>query len=463
MQFPSEFEWLSPDGGGLLTSYMRKQYAAGWVTHSAASLEAAEQAAFEKFRQLAPVAAARNVLLPVGSDHVIPSRWVTGIHRDWNSRYVWPRFAIAVPSEFFAAVRKDAAERDVWITPQTRDMNPVYTGKDVSYIDTKQAQRAAETAVLDGQRLATPPWPAGRGGGGGGAPPRAGAVPGRGGGPWPAGARPSGAGAGRALASGPPPPGPAAARAARGPATTGPATTDGGWTPADGAVIENGAFLVEADPERGGTLTRVLDKRSGTELLTGAGNDLVIQEEYAHHPRWGEGPWLLTPKGQGRGSAGLAARVRAERCPIGAPLVAELDFDDLRVTQETLLWEGADRVEFRTHVDGSIGKDRLLRGRFPARGPGGLPVYQTALAVIGRPFGSARPHLAQHEFTLDNPAHEWFGLGSTARVGLSGPASGRFRAPPRMHAIGVADVITPNSHNRCPAPIPDLILALSPA
>src|SRR6266545_6890502 len=34
-------------------------------------------------------------------------------------------------------------------------MNPVYTGCDVSYIDTKQAQRAAEVAVLDGERLAT--------------------------------------------------------------------------------------------------------------------------------------------------------------------------------------------------------------------------------------------------------------------------------------------------------------------
>src|SRR5260370_3604718 len=37
-------------------------------------------------------------------------------------------------------------------------MNPVYPGKDVSYIDTKQAQRAAEVAVSDGERLATLAW-----------------------------------------------------------------------------------------------------------------------------------------------------------------------------------------------------------------------------------------------------------------------------------------------------------------
>ncbi|PRC58848.1 alpha-mannosidase, partial [Mycobacterium sp. ITM-2017-0098] len=36
---------------------------------------------------------------------------------------------------------------------QTRDMNPIYTGKDVSYIDTKQANRAAENAVLEAEQF----------------------------------------------------------------------------------------------------------------------------------------------------------------------------------------------------------------------------------------------------------------------------------------------------------------------
>ena len=78
MQFAAEFEWLSPDGTGLLTSYMANHYGAGWVTQQAPDLGAAEQAAYEQFRELAPVAATRNVLLPVGADHVIPSRWATG-------------------------------------------------------------------------------------------------------------------------------------------------------------------------------------------------------------------------------------------------------------------------------------------------------------------------------------------------------------------------------------------------
>src|SRR5258708_17974511 len=46
--------------------------------------------------------------------------------------------------------------------------------------------------------------------------------------------------------------------------------------------------------------------------------------------------------------------------------------------------------------------------------------------------------VAEHTYTLDNPAHEWFGIGSTARLSLTGQAGER-----RLHAIGVAEVIAP--------------------
>src|SRR5215813_14130066 len=163
MQFPTEFEWLSPDGQGLLTSYMANHYGAGWGIHQAPDLAAARAEALGQLATLAPVAATRNVLLPVGADHVIPARWATALHRDFAARYVWPRCVTALPREFFAAVRDEAAERGIWLTPQTRDMNPVYTGKDVSYTDTKQAQRAAEVALCDGERLATLAWLRGAG------------------------------------------------------------------------------------------------------------------------------------------------------------------------------------------------------------------------------------------------------------------------------------------------------------
>ena len=154
MQFSSEFEWISPSGRGLLTHYMPAHYSAGWWMDSSATLEEAETATYELFSSLKKVTLTRNVLLPVGTDYTPPNKWVTEIHRDWNERYTWPRFVCALPREFFASVRAELVERGIAASPQTRDMNPIYTGKDVSYIDTKQANRDAENAVLDAERFA---------------------------------------------------------------------------------------------------------------------------------------------------------------------------------------------------------------------------------------------------------------------------------------------------------------------
>ncbi len=154
MQFCSEFEWISPSGRGLLTHYMPAHYSAGWWMDSSVSLTEAEDATYELFVQLKKVALTRNVLLPVGTDYTPPNKWVTAIHRDWAARYTWPRFVCALPREFFTAIRDELSERSTVASPQTRDMNPIYTGKDVSYIDTKQANRAAENAVLHAERFA---------------------------------------------------------------------------------------------------------------------------------------------------------------------------------------------------------------------------------------------------------------------------------------------------------------------
>ncbi len=553
MQFSTEFEWISPDGRGLLTSYMAHHYGAGWKLHTLPDLQAAELEAYGQFRALAQVAATRNVMLPVGADHVIPARWVTDIHRDWNQRYVWPRFTTAVPAEFFAAVRAEAGPGGAWITPQTRDMGPVYTGKDVSYIDTKQAQRAIETAVTEAERLATMAWLDGapfphvaldkawrllaygahhdaitgvesdqvyldlagswREAWELGSAARRDAVahlsgelprPG-----YPSrddqsvcvvnGVARDRDGMARVtvevprdgtrwleLRDGDGAPVPSLVEGVRRgkegslaemtltfaarevpalgyrsyqlvPAAEPVEGAAAGWEEVAGgaAVIENDIYLVSADPVRGGTVS-ITDKRTGQSVLAGPGNELVIQDEYAQHPRHGEGPWHLSPKGAGAGSSGVAATVRAERSPVGARLVASFSLDGLDVTQETLLWDGAERVEFRTHVDGYGGRDRLLRVRFPADVPGGLPLYQTATAVIGRSFGVVDVDSADHWYTLDSPAHQWFGLGATARV-RTGSRHGT------TQAIGVAEVVCPDNPQGLKGDIRDLMVALAAA
>ncbi|MFF0161296.1 NEW3 domain-containing protein [Streptomyces sp. NPDC005263] len=511
MQFPAEFEWIAPSGRGLLTAYMVNHYGAGWAIDNAPTLPQAEAAALKLFRGLKKVALTRNVLLPVGGDYAPPCRWVMGIHRDWNERYVWPRFVSGIPRDFFAAVRAELAAEGRRASPQTRDMNPVYTGKDVSYIDTKQAQRHGEALLADAEAWAT----------------LASLVTGH---PYPDAALDKAwrqlvygahhdavtgsesdqvyidlltgwrelydlAGtvhddATRALAdrvapgSGPdlvvfnsatwqrrdvltvedpglvplddalrPLP---AVREDDGrirvvvPEVPGMGLkalplTEGSvpeWTPGEGTSVRNEFYEVTVDPGRGGAVSglRALGEEGGRELLRPGdiGNELVVQEEYPRHPRFGEGPWHLTPTGTTAArSRDVAAEVRVEHSPAGSRITVRADLGLFRYTQRLTLWAGVDRLDVTTTVDGYDGADRLIRVRWPSDVRGGLPVHEVADAVIGRGFGFVEVDSEQFPWTLDNPANTWFGLGSTARVAVHDD-SGTFLG---HRSIGVAELV----------------------
>ncbi|KPH97556.1 glycoside hydrolase family 38 [Actinobacteria bacterium OK074] len=509
MQFPAEFDWIAPSGRGLLTAYMVNHYGAGWVIDNAPTLPQAEQAALKLFKGLKKVALTRNVLLPVGGDYAPPCRWVMGIHRDWNEKYVWPRFVSGVPRDFFAAVRAELEAEGRRASPQTRDMNPVYTGKDVSYIDTKQAQRYGETLLADAEAWAT----------------LASLVTGH---AYPDAALDKAwrqliygahhdaitgsesdqvyidlmtgwreladlaeevhADATQALADHVAPgdgtdlvvfnaatwerrdvltlddpglvpvdgdgsPLPAVREAdgrlrvvvpeAPGLGLKAFSLAEGSapqWARGEGVTIRNAFYEITVDPARGGGVSSLRSLTENRELLRAGdiGNELVVQEEYPRHPRFGEGPWHLTPTGTTAArSRDVRADVRVEHSPAGARITVTADLGVFRYTQRLTLWTGVDRLDVATTIDGYDGADRLVRVRWPCDVRGGLPVHEVADAVIGRGFGFVEVDSEQFPWTLDNPANTWFGLGSTARVEIS-DESGRVLG---HRAVGVAELI----------------------
>ena len=527
MQFPSEFEWISPSGRGLFTSYMTDHYGSGWSMDSAPTLDAATEAAYQLFLDLKKVSIARHVLLPVGGDYTPPNKWITDLHREWARRYVWPRFVCSLPRDFFAAVRAELADRGQEPTPQTRDMNPIYTGKDVSYIDTKQAQRAAETAVLEAEpfaafatilagadypdaalakawvqlaygahhdavtgsesdqvyldlvtswrdahdlavgirsraldvlsRLVTLPA-------GDGKPvvvwnplnhERTDTVTVRlathgvtvtddTGAELPALVED---GTVTFLAADVPPLGWRVFR------VTETARDDQGWVAIDGETVASDQFQVTVDPARGGAVRSLVELTTGRELITpdAVGNELVVYEEYADHPTFGEGPWHLLPKGPAVTSGESPATVVVERCPVAERVTARGQVGPVRYTQTITVWHGVDRVDCTTTVDEFTGADQLLRVRWPCAIPGALPVSEVGNAVVGRGFGLIDVDAAEHPWTLDNPAHTWFGLSAAASLRLGDGT---------LRPLGVAEIIVPSEEQAAPL-ARDLAIALA--
>ncbi len=90
-----------------------------------------------------------------------------------------------------------------------------------------------------------------------------------------------------------------------------------GWRSTDAPGIQNGAYALSVDPDRGGAIASLVDKRTGKELVqSGAvANELRAYREYPNHPLFGEGPWHLTPDGRFVSGSDFPSRSPSRRRP----------------------------------------------------------------------------------------------------------------------------------------------------
>ncbi|MFF1412248.1 NEW3 domain-containing protein [Streptomyces sp. NPDC058289] len=541
MQLPAEYEWIAPGGEGLLLHYLPAHYSAGWFSHQAPDAEAAAEQLLDLYELLCTAAATKNVLIPMGTDFSWPHRWGLDVQHAWNRRYCWPRMEHTGPRAHFDAVRAELAARGRQPLPVTREMGPVYTGKDVTYADVKQAHRAAENLLEQAETFAAlagaegltaypaqtlskawrhllhaahhdavtgtfsdqvyldllPTWreacELAEGVREEALAALTAAADTRGPGPLAVTVHNpvswtrtdlvrtrvelaalglaedradlltvlDGAGRGapvhvEAVADGTA----ELAFLAEDVPSLGHRTwwlaaselpLSGGWEPAPGHTVENEFLRAEADPARGGGLARLLERRTGQEILTpGEVDELVVQEEYDKHPYFEEGPWHLLPKGPGTGSgAEPAESCHAERGPLGSRIVATGRTGPVRWTRTATLWNGLDRAELTTTVHAFEGSDQLLRLRIPADVPGALPVAETAASAVGRGFAFPEADTgADHTrapWTLDSPCLNWFAL--------SAPMTG-----PGGRALGAAEIVLPDADT--PAGLRELVTGL---
>ena len=226
-----------------------------------------------------------------------------------------------------------------------------------------------------------------------------------------------------------------------------------GWVVADGTTATSTHHRLTVDPDRGGGVASLVELASGRELIAAGrvGNELAVYDEYPQHPRFSEGPWHLLPKGPVVTSAASTATVRREVSPLGERLTVTGAVGPVSYTQTITLWQHTDRIDCTTTVDEFTGGDQLLRVRWPCPVPGALPVSEVGNAVVGRGFGLIDVDSAQHPWTLDNPAHTWFGLSATAALRLTDGT---------LRPIGVAEIVVPTESDAAPL-ARDLAVALA--
>ena len=91
----------------------------------------------------------RNVLLPCYGDFAEPFEGMMALVRAWNEKYLSPRLCLGTQADYLAAVRVFCKTKKIWLPPISRDLNPAFSGCNLSFAETKQAQRFAERLARD--------------------------------------------------------------------------------------------------------------------------------------------------------------------------------------------------------------------------------------------------------------------------------------------------------------------------
>jgi alpha-mannosidase len=176
---------------------------------------------------------------------------------------------------------------------------------------------------------------------------------------------------------------------------------------ADGRVLENA--LVHVELAEDGTLARVLDKRTGREVLAGRGNQLWA---YVDKPRsWDAWDLEATYEDDGQELAPAEEIRVVESGPHRAAIRVTRTFRDSRLVQDVRVWAGSARIDLFTRIDWH---DRrwLLKARFPLAIRSHRATFETAFGVVERPthrntsWDAARFEVPAHRFTdLSEPGY----------------------------------------------------------
>lgn len=179
-------------------------------------------------------------------------------------------------------------------------------------------------------------------------------------------------------------------------------------------VLESALFRVEVDPASG-WLKSIVDKKSGRELLRGPGNELqFLEDRPSAWDAWNIGltgvrypTTLRTIEVVERGPVRSVIRMTRDYLKPGTKKdFPTEDFPSSFITQDVILYEGLDRIDFATGIDWWEEKT-MAKIAFP------VAVDDTA-ATYEIPYGSIRRSTmwrdSRDSAKVEVPAHRWADL-----------------------------------------------------
>lgn len=210
-----------------------------------------------------------------------------------------------------------------------------------------------------------------------------------------------------------------------------PSCRAGGGLPAresqrrEDAAIENAAFRIVADPERGG-LVSLYDKRAGRELLdTSAG--LVGAEVTVHKevPNRREPQHEMYTTGESLYGHNCPAQVHVLAGAVAQTLVIEQRLSDTlpTVRHEISLIEGVERLDCRILLEDYQYQDDMFVVTYPTKLAGAVPTFDDRYCALARRQSRGLLDFRTHQMVMFSgcavyPADHWMDYGPTVTLDL---------------------------------------------
>ncbi|HDS29939.1 MAG TPA: hypothetical protein ENN67_02725, partial [Firmicutes bacterium] len=177
----------------------------------------------------------------------------------------------------------------------------------------------------------------------------------------------------------------------------------------DSNSIENEFFKITVNPDSGGSVSSIFDKKSGREYLRKGKNANVIAV-YPEYPGMDMGPWRIQPTGDRFDTNGLHAQIERTISPGCQSIKSIVEFQGTVVERTVTLRKTEPFIDFTTSIIGFSGHDKMWRSEFGMDIDGTVPVAQTSGGVIGRGFGRVFSDFTKEEYFGDWAIDKWGGL-----------------------------------------------------